>query len=109
MNVATHPYAPTEAVDLLARDQDRSVAWTALPHPALSGSALTWVVEKEAADFAAGRRRYFSDRNYVVHHPNTPRALRERLLAEGACECNEGSCAPAGRQRFVRGEGPRWP
>ena len=101
--VAVHPFAPTEAIDLLLADGDANVSWRAVQHPAASGPALASAADAEARTQQAAGTSYNFLRSYVVHHPRAPDDVRDTLLRDGACGCTTGGwCAPAEWQRTVR-------
>ncbi|GGN84924.1 hypothetical protein GCM10010112_64720 [Actinoplanes lobatus] len=81
---ARNPRTPADALARLLGDADESVQWNALLHTGTPGTALEWLADEEEARYGV---RHFLCRSLIVHHPNTPDALRRRLLRAGACGC----------------------
>jgi hypothetical protein len=88
---ARNENTPADALDRLTQDEDPWVRWNALLHRKTPGSALERLAEIEAAEWG---NDWFLARGVIVHHPNTPSALRRQLLDAGACRnCPDHPCA----------------
>lgn len=67
---------------------DEEVVWDVLHNPSAPAEALVMAAAEEERRAGA---RWFIHRHLVAHHPNTPVALRDKLLKAGACD-RPGTC-----------------
>jgi hypothetical protein len=91
--VRAHARRPAPAPVLL-QDADHWVRWNALLHASTPGTAL----ERLAGATASSALEHEMLHGMIVHHPNTPPAVRDDLRRHGACQC-PGFCP--GRSAYL--------